>query len=339
MTHLDRRTFLRRSAAVTGGLAVAGPLQAFAARSALGQSAEGESPFGPLVNMGELSLPRGFRYKIISRQGDVMTDGNPTPGIFDGMAAFRVPGLNEGVVLIRNHENRERADEITVQVPADKIYDSATVAGNTKVVVNKNLEVVQSYAVLGGTSTNCAGGQMPWGSWVTCEEVFKDGEQPHGYCFEIPAGASGPVDPVPIKQAGRFSHEACVWFDGALYETEDRGINAALYRYVPEQNVRTPGELAQSTGVLQALKITGAPNYDTKRGRRSERRSTSNGSTSTSRILQPIPCERKPRARARRCSIAKRVCGSATGRSISIAPMQAMRASARSGSSIRLLLP
>jgi len=266
MTQVDRRTFLRRSAAVTGGLAVAGPLQAFAARNALGQAAEGESPFGPLVNMGDLSLPRGFRYKIISRQGDMMSDGNPTPGIFDGMAAFRVPGFNEGVVLIRNHENRERVDEITVQVPADKIYDPATVGGNTKVVVNKNLEVVQSFAVLGGTSTNCAGGQMPWGSWVTCEEVFKDGDQPHGYCFEIPAGASGPVDAIPIKQAGRFSHEACVWFDGALYETEDRGINAALYRYVPEQNVRATGQLAQSTGVLQALAVVGAPNYDTRTG-------------------------------------------------------------------------
>jgi len=202
MTQLDRRTFLRRTAAATGGLAVAGPLQAFAARSALGRPAQAESLFGPLINMGDLSLPRGFRYKIISRQGEIMSDGNPTPGIFDGMAAFRVPGFREGIVLIRNHENRERADEIAVQVPADKMYDPAMAAGNTKVVVNPNLEVTQSFAVLGGTSTNCAGGQMPWGSWVTCEEVFKDGEQPHGYCFEIPAGAKGPVDAVPIKQAG-----------------------------------------------------------------------------------------------------------------------------------------
>ncbi|HZA39596.1 MAG TPA: alkaline phosphatase PhoX, partial [Actinomycetota bacterium] len=228
MTQVDRRTFLRRSAAVTGGLAVAGPLQAFAARAALGETVSGVSPFGPLINMGDLWLPRGFKYKIISRQGDIMSDGNPTPGIFDGMAAYRVPKFNEGVVLIRNHENRERADEIAVQVPPDKIYDPLTVAGNTKVVVSKSLDVVDSYAVLGGTSTNCAGGQMPWGSWVTCEEVFKDGEQPHGYCFEIPADATGPVDPIPIKQAGRFSHEACVWFDGALYETEDRSVNAAL---------------------------------------------------------------------------------------------------------------
>ena len=266
MTQVDRRTFLRRGAAVTGGLAVAGPLQAFAARSALGETVSDAAPFGPLINMGDLWLPRGFRYKIISRQGDVMSDGNPTPGIFDGMAAYRVPKFTDGIVLIRNHENRERPDEIPVVVPPDMSYDPVTIAGNTKVVVNKNLDVVESYAVLGGTSTNCAGGQMPWGSWVTCEEVFKDADQPHGYCFEIPAGATGPVDAVPIKQAGRFAHEACVWFDGALYETEDVSVNAALYRYVPDQNVRAAGQLVESTGVLQALAVVDAPNYDTRTG-------------------------------------------------------------------------
>jgi secreted PhoX family phosphatase len=266
MTQVDRRTFLRRSAALTGGLAAMGPLHAYAARGAMGQTIEGESPFGPLINMGDLSLPRGFRYKVISRQGDIMTDGNPTPGIFDGMAAYRLPKFNDGVVLIRNHENREQANEIPVVVPADKLYDPLTVGGNTKLVVNQNLDVVESYAVLGGTSTNCAGGQMPWGSWVTCEEVFKDGEQPHGYCFEVPADATGPVDPIAIKQAGRFSHEACVWFDGALYQTEDRDDNAALYRYVPDQNVRASGQLAASTGVLQALAVVDASNYDTRTG-------------------------------------------------------------------------
>lgn len=36
-----------------------------------------------------------------------MTDGNPTPGIFDGMGAF--PGPDGNTVLIRNHENQRRA--------------------------------------------------------------------------------------------------------------------------------------------------------------------------------------------------------------------------------------
>ena len=39
-----------------------------------------------------------------------MSDSQPTPGIFDGMAAYRGRGGN--TVLIRNHENRERTGEL-----------------------------------------------------------------------------------------------------------------------------------------------------------------------------------------------------------------------------------
>jgi secreted PhoX family phosphatase len=231
---------------------------------AMGAPKVAESPFGPLVPMGDLWLPRGFSYKVISLQGDPMADGNPTPGIFDGTASF--PDGSGGTILIRNHENREREGEIEVIVPDEFDYDPVMAGGNTKVVVRPNGEVRESFAVLGGTSTNCAGGTMPWRSWVTCEEVFKDGEQPHGYAFEIAADTTGPVEPVPIKQAGRFSHEACAWFHGALYETEDVSVNAALYRYVPDQTISAPGDLAASSGVLQALKVVGVPNYDTKTG-------------------------------------------------------------------------
>jgi uncharacterized protein len=48
--------------------------------------------------------------------------------------------------------------------------------------------VVESFAILGG-------GQTPYGTWITCEEVVNRGATgtPHGYIFEIDASASGPV--------------------------------------------------------------------------------------------------------------------------------------------------
>ena len=55
---------------------------------------------------------RASRYRLISRAGDPMTDGNPTPGIFDGMAAY--PGRGGTTILIRNHENRSRPGEVSV---------------------------------------------------------------------------------------------------------------------------------------------------------------------------------------------------------------------------------
>lgn len=247
-----------------GGLAIAGPLTAFSARAALGLGRQCEG-YGPLIDQGDLALPKGFTYKIISRQGDPMSDGNPTPGIFDGMAAFDGPGNT--TVLIRNHENRRRSGETPVLVPAGLRYDSDASynAGNTKVVVAPDLEVISSFAILGGTSTNCAGGQMPWGSWVTCEEVFDDGDQPHGYAFEIDADAGGPVPAVPIKQVGRFVHEACAFAGGRLYETEDRG-DSCFFRYTPDRRIRRPGDLLASDGDLEALVIDGHPTVNTNTG-------------------------------------------------------------------------
>jgi len=277
---LTRRRFVEGSAAVGGGLALAGPLSALAANTAEATNRRSRRAigYGPLQPTREqdsglnyLELPRGFRYRIVSRQGRPMSDGNPTPGLFDGMAAF--PGRGGTTVLIRNHENRSRPGEIPVVVPRGKRYDQDpnTRGGNTKLVLDGR-RLVESFAVLGGTHTNCAGGVTPWNTWITSEEIFvygsaaEPGEQPgsgvpHGYNFEVPADATRPVEPVPIRAAGRFSHEAVAWLDGLLYETEDRG-DAAFYRFRPDRQPREFGDLASFGGTLEALVVRGRPNFD-----------------------------------------------------------------------------
>jgi uncharacterized protein len=274
---VTRRRFVQGSAAVGGALAMGGPLSALAAQTAQGKPKKvpGYGPLQPTPEQttGEvyLELPPGFEYKIISRQNDPMDDGNPTPGIFDGMAAYR--GRHKSTILIRNHENRSRDGEITVEVPADKRYDPDpnVRGGNTKLVVGPDREVRESFAVIGGTHTNCAGGLTPWRTWITCEEIFNYGSVennttpgtgvPHGYAFEVDVDADGPVDPVPIVEAGRFSREAVAWLGGYLYQTEDRG-NAALYRFKPARRPRGAGDLAEHGGTLEALVVSGQPNFD-----------------------------------------------------------------------------
>ncbi|HYF27642.1 MAG TPA: alkaline phosphatase PhoX, partial [Baekduia sp.] len=252
----DRRSFLRAGAA-SGAFLLANPLQALAARGA----AVPGGGYGPLVDQGELLLPERFTYAVVSRAGERMDDGHPVPTAFDGMAAFR--GRRGETILIRNHENRGRSGETRVLVPADLAYDSAAPGGCTKLVLDRRGGRVREFAVLGGTSTNCAGGAMPWGSWVTCEETFSGAAKPHGYVFEIDAEADGPVAAEPIRAAGRFSHEAAVWARGRLYLTEDRG-DACLYRFTPDGRPRRAGDLARAGGVLEALKIAQVDRADTR---------------------------------------------------------------------------
>ncbi|MEJ7798832.1 MAG: alkaline phosphatase PhoX [Solirubrobacteraceae bacterium] len=272
---LTRKTFVQGSAAAGGAVMLGGPLSALAeAQTGARRRAIG---YGPLQNTKEiesgevfLQLPKGFRYRLISKSGDPMSDGNPTPTIFDGMGAYQGKGTT---ILIRNHENRSRPGEIPVVVPASMRYDPDVNVrgGNTKLVVGNDRRVKSSFAILGGTHTNCAGGETPWDTWITCEEIFNYGSVeknvtpgtgvPHGYAFEMPADAGGPVEPQPILAAGRFSHEAVAWLRGVLYETEDRG-DAAFYRFLPNREPRGLGDLATFGGTLQALVIDGRPNFD-----------------------------------------------------------------------------
>jgi secreted PhoX family phosphatase len=273
-TVIDRKAFLGRVGALAGGYVVAGPLQALAKRIEAGESITGGG-YGPLFNRGDIWLPKGFHYKIISRQGDPMNDGSPTPSRFDGMGAF--PGADRTTILIRNHENKRRfnatggttapLNEIDVVLATNR-YDPNPLwnGGVTRLVVS-NRDVVDSRAVLAGTTHNCAGGAMPWGSWITCEELFQpppgSDSLPHGYAFEVAAYTADPLPAIPITNAGRFEHEAVAWQDGALYETEDKQ-DASFYRFVPDVQPSGPGELATATGSLQALKLKDLPTFDTR---------------------------------------------------------------------------
>jgi secreted PhoX family phosphatase len=268
---LDRRRFLGRTAAVAGGaLAGSASLPGLVARAEgnPGRAGKGSGGYGPLAptaseNTREtiLALPKGFKYTVFGRTGSIMSDGQPTPGVHDGMAAFAAP---DGTVrLVRNHEVRAKV----LGPIAANAYDQLAGGGNTTLVVNPDTRLlVKDFVSLAGTHTNCAGGPTPWGSWVTCEEtVVGLGAgylQPHGYNFEVPAMADGPVTPTPLKAMGRFVHEAIAVDPntGWVYETEDRGTSG-IYRFVPSR----PGDLA-SGGALSMLRIVGKPGYDTRTG-------------------------------------------------------------------------
>jgi secreted PhoX family phosphatase len=287
MTELDRRSFLKSSAAVAAGTAIgAGPFQGLLANPAFAN----HTVLVPVPDMRDgdirLHVPPGFSYRSFHDTEypaqSTLSEGGQIPGRHDGMAAFDGPG--DDVILVRNHEVAGPGTPFKVN---SSTYDGKGRGGTTTVVTSKQGVPSSAIASLTGTVSNCSGGPMPWGAWITCEETVngpdvgddftrtppggtdpgpytntqnRQFEQRHGYIFEVPT--SGYSDGEPIRGAGRFSHEAVAYDPkhGDLYLTEDDfGYPSGFYRYRPQRQVDKLGRM-DSRGRLQMLAVKHQPN-------------------------------------------------------------------------------
>lgn len=287
MDEMDRRRFLRRAAGTVGlalvppslgGLVLAsggcGPRESGSEEggTGAGQGAAAGGYGDPVDRTGIMALPRDFEMRDFGAIGDPMSDGNPTPVALDGMAAFA--GTGGTVRLLRNHEDRN--GPVGRPIAAENAYDPAAGGGVVTLVVGPDRTLLRDFVSLNGTAVNCAGGPTPWGSWLSCEETVvgrSEGyERRHGFVFEVPASARGPVEPRPLVEMGRFSHEA-VAVDpatGILYLTEDNAYEpgdpsapgSGFYRFLPAR----PGALGAG-GELQMARVRGHPELEIFRGR------------------------------------------------------------------------
>lgn len=225
---LNRRDFIKTSL-LSSGVFMAGLALPSWASSAIAASNDGASLSLLPPDENGFLLPKGFSSKILARTGEKVPGSDyiwhRAP---DGGAVF--PMKDGGWVYVSNAETPDTGGVGALRFDA---------RGNVK----------DAYPILSGTQWNCAGGAMPWGTWLSCEE------HPFGQVWEC--------DPEGKKQAqvmpalGTFKHEAAAVDPktNILYLTEDVP-DGLFYRFIPDQT-NIGGRPSLEKGSLQALAKSG----------------------------------------------------------------------------------
>lgn len=235
---IDRRSFLRAGLAASGAAMFGGTLL----RSALARAAtvSGIGPYGPLSTTADANgffLPSGFSSRLLATSGTKVAGTTYTwPYAPDGGACFPVPG--GGWVYVVNSEV------------------SSGGGGASSLKFDDSGNIIGAYAILTGTSRNCAGGKTVAGKWFSCEESGTTGKVYE--CDPLTPG-QGIVRPA----LGSFNHEAAVEdpTTGYVYLTED-DPSGRFYRFVPtSRGDFSAGQLfaaARSNGVLSWVPTSSA---------------------------------------------------------------------------------
>ncbi len=211
--------------------------------------AQDASPFAELQDDPLLRLPEGYSYKILAETGMPMVGGRgpfERPQFPDLNVAFR---WNDGRITLSTSHEVPSWFPLPFAPPQEE-YDRAAGGAVTSLVLNRDLDVVETAYNAGGMITNCSGSGTPWGTVLTGEESQPTLEAEHGFIWEVDVRKHTKTR---LDACGKFDHETAIvdCKTGYVYLTEDSGPGL-LYRMRP----RRRGHLSKG-GILEAYKKGG----------------------------------------------------------------------------------
>ncbi|MGH2806353.1 MAG: alkaline phosphatase PhoX, partial [Actinomycetota bacterium] len=135
--------------------------------------------------------------------------------------------------------------------PPNEEYDNAAGGAITSLLLDHDLNVIDSSFNAGGMINNCSGSGTPWGTVLTGEESTATLEADHGFVWEVDIDKHTKVR---LDRCGRFDHETAVVDrrTGFVYLTEDRSPGL-LYRMRPFAR-----EHLKRGGILEAYRRGGS---------------------------------------------------------------------------------
>ena len=252
MTELDRRSFLKTSAAVAGGAALAGPFQGLLAglrRSPTtpcsGRSRTCGTRRSACTCRRASATARSTTPSTRSTRSSSTTAGG-MPGRHDGMAAFagrgddvdpgaQPRGGRAGVDASRwtsstyVRPERPRRDH-------HRACDQATAS-------RRSTPIAQPRPA---RRCNCSGGPMPWGSWITCEETVNGPDVGDDFT-RIRGHWRAPPRPLTYIQNGRLAGAARLHLRGADQRRRRRPSRSPGPGGSPTRRSRTTRRTATST--------------------------------------------------------------------------------------------
>lgn len=210
-------------------------------------------------------------------------------GQHDGMHFYALPGMdpNQGGLLVLNHETldgqtldqsveglRTRLSNVGVSIIEIARSSSGAWAVQTGSRYNKRYSGNTVYDVSGpaksvigptvvGTLNNCASGDTPWGTYLTCEETLDnyiytaaDADKPadEGYGWVVEIDPQNPKSTAVKRTAmGRFSHENTAYMLNAgnriAFYMGDDSTPGCIYKFVPSKPY-DPANRANNMGLL-----------------------------------------------------------------------------------------